>query len=138
MSTTLAIAAVAALFLVLFAPIAFVAWKAVGAVPVAAFYGVLISLVAGYQSGLFSRTELPDLKARDIASPALTGAQCAEILSLLDRAGAILDRTRPPRLVVAQDRWTQLPQTGQQAVKECVEGSWPEGSGEAQVEVRAQ
>jgi hypothetical protein len=137
MSAALAIAAVAALFLILFAPLALVAWKAAGAMPVAAFYAVLLSITAGYQSGLFSRPVLPDLNVPEIATSTLTDAQCAEVLTLLDRAGAVIDRSRPPLLVVAQDRGSQLPEAGQQAVTECVQRSWPRGS-EVQVEVRAQ
>jgi hypothetical protein len=137
MSPALAIAAVAALFLVLIAPLALAAWKAASVAPIAAIYAVLLSLIAGYQSGLFSRTELPNLDVAEAAVSGMTDAQCAEILSLLDRAGAIIDRRRPPHLVVAQDRWSQLPEAGQEAVVDCVQRSWPRGAAAAQIEARA-
>lgn len=137
MSPLLAIAAVAALFLVLLAPLALAAGKAASVAPIAAAYLVLTSLVAGYQSGLFSQAELPDLNVAGVADLRATNAQCAEVLSLLDRGGAIIDRSRPPHLVVAQDRWGQLPRDAQEVVVECVQRSWPRGAGEPQVEARA-
>lgn len=137
MSPLLAIAAVAALFLALLLPLVLAAWRSASVAPIAAAYLVLISLVAGYQSGLFSRVELPDLNVAGVADLRATDAQCAELLSLLDSGGAIVDRSRPPHLVVAEDRWGQLPRDAQEVVVECVRRSWPRDTGEAQVEVRA-
>lgn len=136
MSPALSIAAVAAMFLALSAPLALAAWKALSALPVTAVYALLLSLTAGYQSGLFSRTDLPDLDVADASGPIVTDAQCAEILSLLDRSGAIIERNRPPRLVVVQNLWNQLPQAGQEAVVDCAQRSWPRNSGAAQLEAR--
>lgn len=136
MSPAFSIAAVAALFLALSAPLALAAWKAAGALPVTAVYALLLSLTAGYQSGLFSRADLPDLNVAEVSGPSVTDAQCAEILSLLDRSGAITERSRPPRLVVVQNLWNQLPQAGQEAVVDCVQRSWPRNAGPAQLEAR--
>jgi hypothetical protein len=136
MSPVLAIAAVAVLFLVLLAPLALAAWKRTNPAPVLAVYAVLLAGLVTYQSGTFAQAEVPDLAIADGAPTAIADPQCAEILELLDGAGAIIDRSNPPRLVVAQEGWSQLPEVVQGAVLECVERSWPSGAGEAQVEAR--
>lgn len=137
MSPALAIAATAALFIVLLVPLALAAWKPGAVASAVVVYSALLSLVLGYQSGLFSQTDVPVVKDADILSSRLSSAQCAEILSLLDRAGAIIDRTRPPSLVVAKDAWSQLPEAAREPVMECVQRNWPKGAGPAEVEERA-
>lgn len=137
MSPLFAILALAGLFAVLLAPLLLAAWRPGAMLPVVGGTLALVALAAGFQSGLFASTPLPaDLSVA--ATPVVSNAQCVEALSLLDRAGAIIDRRHPPRLVVAGDRWSQLPEEGQRVIVDCVERSWPSGHGAAQVEIRNQ
>lgn len=137
MSSALAILAVTALFAAFLAPLGLAAWKSAAAVPVAIGYAALLSATGVYQAGTFQRVAVANLDTPEMTSPQVTDAQCAEVLGLLDRAGAIIDRSRPPRLVVVEDRWSQLPAEGQQAVVDCVQRAWPRDSAPAQVETRA-
>lgn len=135
MSSVLAILAVTGLYAALLAPLLLAVWKSAAALPVAGGYSVLLALTTGYHSGMFTRTILPGDLSTAVAQ-VVPNAQCAEVLSLLDRAGAIMERNRPPRLVVAAAAWSQLPEEGQRVIVDCVERSWPSGTGPAQLDVR--
>jgi hypothetical protein len=137
MSSALAIVILSALFAASLAPLFLLARKSGAILPVAGGYAVLLALTTGYHAGLLERAALPE-NLDEAASPLVSSAQCLEMLSLLDGSGAIIERNRPPRLVVDSAIWSQFPPEAQQVVVDCIERSWPRGSGPAQLEVRAQ
>lgn len=133
MSPALAISAVLLLHAVLLLPLAWAAFRP------AAFgvgYAVFISGVAICQTGLFASASVPPMEGISATSPAMSGSQCAEILSLLGDSGTIIDRRDPPRVVVRQAHWNQLPQEAQDAVIACVRREWPGDAPATQVETR--
>jgi hypothetical protein len=138
MSQAVAIPLVAGLILALIAPLGLASRKAIAAVAVAATYGIAIALLVAYHSGLFSTYEFPAPIVQEIAKPDVTDPQCDKLFSLLDQAHVIIDRTRPPHLVVVQKTWSEFPEVVHQAVVECVQRSWPSDSEPVEVEQRAQ
>jgi hypothetical protein len=100
------------------------------------FYIIILALIGAYHSGMFSRVRAPDLDLSRATGRGLADTQCVEVLELMDGAGAIADRSRPPRVIVVQKLWSQLPEAAQQVVVECIQRSWPADAAPAQVEAR--
>lgn len=138
MSHAVAITLVASLTLALIAPLALASRKTGTAVSVAASYGIMIAFLVAYHSGLFSRYELPVPVVQDITKSDSAGPQCDRIFALLDQVHVIIDRTRPPHLVVLQKKWGEFPDVVRLAVVDCVQHSWPSDSKPVEVEQRVQ
>ncbi len=136
MSSFVAICAVSALFLVALAPLALLAIRRRPALPIALLTITFVTAAAGYQTGLFARGDFSDLRAAELAGPVVPTARCVEIITLLERAGVILDRGSPPRLLVSQAAWAQVPEEAQTVVVDCVQRTWP-GSPAVRLEQRA-
>jgi hypothetical protein len=133
MSSTFAIVLVSLLYIVLLAPLAIIVLRPSAVVPLATAYALSIAGIASYHSGLFEPATLPPGGVPDMA---LSGVDCAELLGVLDQASVIVDRRNPPRLVVAEAQWAQLPDDARDAVVACVQRSWPTGAPAAQIELR--
>ena len=131
-----AILIVLGLNLLALAPLGLVAVRRRTPAWLVAVYSVLLLGIGAYHLGFTQRIPIPQVDSASLSRGALSQAQCAEILSLLDQSGVFVDRRNPPRLVVAQPQWEQLPEEVRGAVIECVQQSWPRGAGTAQVETR--
>jgi hypothetical protein len=137
MSSIFAIIIVATVYVAALGPLAFAAWKPNYATLVASLYVVFIGAIGLHQSGLFAQPALPSLDDVPIGGAEMSTAQCAQLLAVLDEGGVIVDRRSPPRLVVAQGGWGQLPAEAREAVVACVQRTWPRGVPPAQVEARS-
>ena len=137
MSPFIASLAVAAIFLVALAPIALASMRVIGWAPSALFTLLLIGGVTSVQAGLFlSAPPLPEISAA--RTGAIQDAQCAEVITALERARLILDRRAPPRLIVSRQLWAQMPMELRGVVLDCVRRAWPENAAEPELEMRAQ
>lgn len=134
MSSTSASLVLSLIFVVALAPVVAAARKLIGWIPVALFNGLLVAVVTGAQAGLFlPAAQLPVLPA---SSGGVSATQCNEALIALERARVILDWRRPPRMIVEQRLWEQLPADVKSLVLDCVRRTWPEGANEPQLEFR--
>lgn len=128
--------AIAALYAAILLPLGLVVRRPDWARPVALGYAILLASLVTYHVGMFRSPALPDLKAAERVQPQASDAQCTEILTLLASTRTIVDRSRPPLLVVAESTWSAIPEDGRAVVIQCVQRGWPQGTAPAQVEVR--
>ena len=138
MTSIQAFLAFSALTCVFLIPLAFVWRRPATGRAVAVGYAALLSTLTGYHVALFAKPSLPDLDIAEIARPSVADAQCAELLEVLERKQVILDRSEPPRLIVASSLWTTLPDIAKSAVGDCVQRDWPADADPIQIDVQPQ
>jgi hypothetical protein len=95
------------------------------------FYGILAAALLAWHVG-FAVGPMPD--ARALAQPTAdtpSPQRCEQVLAVAERAGIILDRSNPSRLVVDPALWAQIPEEARTGLAECAESLRPsDGSGE--------
>jgi hypothetical protein len=138
MTSTFSILSISALTTAFLLPLALVWRRPAAGTPVAIGYGILVSTLASYHVGLFGAPALPDLDRPEVARASLPDGKCAELIELLESNRVIVDRSEPPRLVVADPAWSTLPEVAKASVAECVQRAWPAGADPAQIKIQAQ
>lgn len=134
--TSAAIAIVALLFVIAAVPILLAVRRPNAAATVAGGYAAVLAGGLAWYSGFFAKVDVNLAALAEADRQEITVGQCAQIFKLLDQTGAIVDRRKPPTLVVDGAVWSQLPASAQDAVIGCVERAWPEGSGSAELQQR--
>ena len=66
---------------------------------------------------------------------AVDGTRCEQALTAAERAGIILDRSNPSRLIVRRTIWAEIPEEVRTALAQCVETARPDAAGAGTVEV---
>jgi hypothetical protein len=136
MNSLPAILIVLALNLLVLAPLGLAALRKRTPAWLVGAYSASLLGIGAYQLGFSQRIPIPAVDATRLSRTSLSPSQCTELLTLLDQGGVFVDRRNPPRLVVAQLQWAQLPEEARGAVVDCVQQSWPRGAGTPQVEAR--
>lgn len=129
MSTTVAVIAVLAVWLLLSAAAAFAFRSRRVAFVAAPVFVVLFGALAVYHVGLPSAGDRGAVQRWRSAqagtgSPA-SGSLCERVLAEAQRGRLIVDRSQPGRVVVNRNLWGQLPPEVQQAITSCLDPSTP-------------
>ena len=128
-----------ALILVFLAPLGVAYWKPGARLPVALLYGVLLSGLALYHTGLsFAPARMQP--AATAAEPPMAESdeltqRCTEALEMAENGSIIRDRSDLERIVVDRTLWSQMPDFVKEGLVRCLELSGPAGRSGADIEI---